>query len=310
MTARTFTGAVVVDGQTFHPQVTIDVAAATGWPDASTTGVRPGVALTAITGDVTVSVGGTQASPLVYEGKDISGGLDVSAPWVIVRNCKIRGIGRNDWVLRLLDGDIVIEDCEIGDPAKFSYAAGVWSGPDDGHKNTIQRTNIYHFTRAVELNGNTDVLDNYWHDFPMGDDVWRYSTNSWFSGAHSSNMFISKGWHILIRGNSFSHGNSANVFVQDYANDAAGVGDITFDRNRFHAVSRNGQLTAYGIGFENKDVKGPVVVTNNVFDKAGWNVAPAELPGGTAAHFTTHTGNTYDDGTPADPDLLMKPVIY
>jgi hypothetical protein len=260
----------------------------------------------------TVTVTGNNA---VLSDLDINGSVQGASRYdgLKITDTRIRCVGEESWCLAL-GNNSTVTDTDIGGLANgtsFSYAAGIWSGPSDNARNVIQRVNAHHLTRAIELNGNTDVLDNYLHDFPMGDPVYRASCSCMYDGAHSSNMFISKGWHILIRHNSFSYGNSANVFVQDYNNDAAGVGDITFDHNLFTALTHLGQKSAYGIGFENKDVKGPVVVTNNVFSKSGWNAAPAELPKNAATPRTvTSSGNVFTDGTSAEASFLYKPVLY
>lgn len=77
--------AVNTDGATTANAV-ITVAAATGFPNASTTGVRSGVTLTNYTGPATITTAGT-----VITAKNITGFITIRAPNVRLTDCKVTG---------------------------------------------------------------------------------------------------------------------------------------------------------------------------------------------------------------------------
>ena len=63
---------------------------ACGYPDVETVGVKPGVALTPVSGTVTLSKAGQ-----VYENKVVTGSISVTAPNVTIRNVKV--IATDEW---------------------------------------------------------------------------------------------------------------------------------------------------------------------------------------------------------------------
>jgi hypothetical protein len=245
---------------------------------------------------------------VTLSGLDIAGSV-IGKDGLVVKNSLIRCTGEHSWCLTLGTGSTVM-DTEIGGGANGTtwqdavaiYASGSTSAPD-----TIQRVNIHHTIHGPHIDGNTLMVDSYCHDVPMSDPVIKQD-GSTSTSDHTECVFISTGHNITIRHNTFGTncGNSACFFVQDYDNDAQGVGELIIENNKFLANSRNGSEPSYGISVENKDIKGTVTVRDNVYSRSPWTVGPMNVPAG----WSTVTGNKYTDGTSADADAMYGPKLY
>src|SRR5262245_41394421 len=75
------------------------------FPDASNTGVPPGVTLTP-SGSITINTAGA-----VVSGLDITGGVIITAPNVTLVNCTVRATGFAGIVVQA--SGAVIENCEV-----------------------------------------------------------------------------------------------------------------------------------------------------------------------------------------------------
>jgi hypothetical protein len=134
-------------------------AAPAGFPDAASTGVPTGTALTAYSGPSTISTPGT-----VIEGKSM-GCVRVTAPGVVIRRSKISCSGGSYAVLSG-DGDymgapLVIEDSEID--------CGGGPGTAVGEANvTVRRVDISGCENGGDMNQNFVVEDSYIHDLYNG----------------------------------------------------------------------------------------------------------------------------------------------
>jgi len=300
------------DGATFDLAVPSPAVRSNVWPDASNTGVPAGTVLRRVGVDVTSGPGWHWDGGWVRVDTDgaVLDALDVPSQIynpaghsLTLTRSRVRavGVGHNTASLALGPGSIV-SDCEFGDAAAgFSGGWGfgaAGSGPDSI---VVERCNIHHVLHGCHIDGGVTLRDSWIHDLPMGDPVPPDSSTD----DHTDGVFISTGWDIRIEGCRFSSANNSGIFVQDYAHTAEGIGRLTINRNRFEAVTRNGQHSAWGVGVENKSIKGAVVVTGNVVDRGPWTAGPVEVPAGAAV-----SGNVYPDGASADGDVQFKPVIY
>jgi hypothetical protein len=288
------------------------------FPDASCTGWQhTGVTLTKVPSQATSGNGWVwdsggyvrlTATNVTVSGLDIDGSV-IGKDGMTIKNSYIRCTGEHSWCLTLGTGSTVV-DTEIGGGANGTtwqdavavYASGTVTAPD-----TILRVNIHHTIHGPHIDGNTLMADAYCHDVPMSDPVTKQD-GSISTSDHTECIFISTGHNITIRHNTFgiNCGNSACLFVQDYDNDAQGVGELHIEYNKFLANSRNGSEPSYGASVENKDIKGNVYVQNNVFSKSPWTVGPMNVP----ASWSTVNGNTYTDGSSADAAAIFGPKIY
>lgn len=219
---------------------------------------------------------------------DIHGYVDNSFNGLTVRSSRIRCTGQTQAGACITLGEhSSITDTEIGggeNGATFSKAFAVWSG-GSAAGNSIVRVNIHHTVHGLHIDGGTTLADSYIHDLPMGDPG--------FETDHTDGVFIATGHNVVIKHNTFSSSNNAEIFVQDYDATAEGVGDLVITGNSFTNVQRNGQDASYGVAIENKSINGPITVSNNVFSR-GWDVGPIEVP-----RSATYSGNTFTDGKPA-----------
>lgn len=283
-------------------------------PSAATTGVPVGTSLTVVNG-VSSGTGWTSdsagnltitADGAVISGLDIQGSVSNGThTGFTIDKCRIRCWGENDWGL-ILAQNCTVQDTEIGgglDGVTFLRCVLIDSyGPN----NLIQRCNLHHTTSGIRWDNGTTILANYLHDMVMGDPAQEFPTGT-TTDDHSSCMLCTGAvptdlTPLYVYGNSLSSGNTANLFVQRDSTDATKmIGQITIDRNWFHNYHHNGQDSSFGVDIENKGILGPIVLTNNVFDKTGWTVGPAQVPNVNA----TYSGNKYTDGTSADADVQV-----
>ncbi|WP_433181487.1 hypothetical protein [Actinoallomurus sp. CA-150999] len=127
------------------------------WPDAATTGPRPGTRLQVRTGTIKVTTDGA-----VLDGLEVHGDIVVLARNVTIRNCRV--IGAGDWaILQRMEagsGGLTVEDTEIsgggGRPLEFgvlNFAGGL----------TVRRVNVHAMMSAVQTSQGL-IEDSYFHD--------------------------------------------------------------------------------------------------------------------------------------------------
>jgi hypothetical protein len=128
-----------------------------GFPDADSTGVRPGTRLTVVTGDRTFATDGE-----IVEGQDFRGFVEVTGRGVTFRNCVFRG-GVADRVRPLLDTehgrDTVIEDSEFRPAHPSPSVDGIWAA-----STTIYRSEFTGTVDGVKAHTGTLLRDSYIHD--------------------------------------------------------------------------------------------------------------------------------------------------
>lgn len=144
-------------------------------PDATNTGVIPGIALETISSNVTLNVAG-----VTYENKRILGNLTITAKNVTVRNCEILGPlspGASSILVAVTNANcenVVLQDCTIGPPQTptnsvngvvghdFTLLRCNVSGTIDGinvHNTSLAGSNIY--------NSNVVIRQCYIHDLAL-----------------------------------------------------------------------------------------------------------------------------------------------
>jgi hypothetical protein len=129
-----------------------------GFPDASSTGVPAGTALSAYAGPSTISVPGT-----VVDGRTL-GCVRVTAPGVLIRRSKISCAG--GYAVYSGDGDyagapLVIEDSEIDCKNSGGTALGEANF-------TVRRVNIHGCENGGDINQSVVIEDSYIHDLYNG----------------------------------------------------------------------------------------------------------------------------------------------
>ncbi len=166
------------------------VASSFQWPNASTTGPRAGVTLTAYTGPTTISTAGT-----VVSGRTISSMITVTAANVTFRDCRFTSNGA--WSIQ---GDVAsnltVEYCEFTNGDQCLLIQGA-----------VRYCNFHGMRIAVTLkDGQTDVIGNWIHDL-----------NSDLADPHFDGVFISGGQtNCLIQDNIMtipSSGGTSSVFI-------------------------------------------------------------------------------------------------
>ncbi len=124
---------------------------------ADNTGVRPGTALTVVSGDQTFSTPGQ-----VVTGKDFRGFVKVTTSGVIFRNCIFRGRSTPNNA-SLLDtrksSNTVVEDSEFVPANPSAGIDGIWA-----RNTSFYRVNIHGATDGMKAESNVLVQDSYIHD--------------------------------------------------------------------------------------------------------------------------------------------------
>jgi Right handed beta helix region len=127
-----------------------------GFPDATNTGVPPGVTLTR-SGSITIDTAGA-----VVSGLDITGQVVISAQNVTLRNCKVRA---TTFVGVYVTGTgAMIENCEVISVYSNGSTKGIWFD-DTATGGAVRKCNIHDVEDGVYISTkNITVTDNYIHD--------------------------------------------------------------------------------------------------------------------------------------------------
>ena len=152
----------------------------TTFPDATSTGVPTGTALTAVPGTITSGTGWSwdsrgwvtiTGSGAVLDSLDIAGHIENHAANVTISKCKIHGNG-TDTGVQVLGGTITVLDSEV-----YSFENAVaWASY------TVKRCNIHDLSGdGFKWGSDTLVEDNYVHNFTPA------------NGAHTDGLQMSDG---------------------------------------------------------------------------------------------------------------------
>jgi len=188
-------------------------------PDATNTGVPPGVALTAIDHDVTVTDDGA-----VIDAQDIHGFLIIRASHVRVTRSIVRGRATtsNAGVIRVDSGtDVVIEDTEIAVAAPSATVDGLW-----GEGFTARRLNIHGGVDGIKASSNDTIECSYVHDLAS----FASDPNQGGGPTHNDAIQILEGSSIHIVGNQLVAATDQNAAIQ-VTQDFGAVTDLHIDGN-------------------------------------------------------------------------------
>src|SRR5262245_32294803 len=188
-------------------------ASSSGFPDATNTGVPAGVTLTP-SGALTIRTAGA-----VVGGLDITGWVEIDAPNVTLKNCKVQATTFVAVIVKALGA--VIEDCEISSINKGGGSKGIWF--DEMTGGTARRNNIHHVEDGFYISANGIVVeDNYIHD-----------TGSHSYDPHYDGVQVSAGSaHITIRHNNVDTGNPEQNSAITMGNNEGPLDDVTIENNR------------------------------------------------------------------------------
>jgi hypothetical protein len=307
-TASTPVGATTLD---FPDATTTGVPAGTTLHVAGTTGYTSGTGWNWVDSAGWIRVTGDGA---VIQNLDVPTQIYNPAGYsVTIEDSLIRGedVGCGTPTVNLGAGS-TLEDTTIGggaDGTTFEGGYGFYSSASTANSINVTRVNIGYEVHGMHIDGGTTVTDSYIHDMPRGDIDCGSRDN------HSDGAFISTGHYISFSGNAFvASANNSSIFVQDASNTTEGVGDLSIDGNEFvevddYAYGTPPEQQSFGVGIQNEDITGPTSATNNVFSH-GWTVGPIEGANDDPGSIETAvSGNTYTDGTSADDDAILRPIV-
>lgn len=181
---------------------------ASGYPDATNTGVPPGTQLTIISGDINVTIAGT-----IIEYKDVHGCIKVNAPDVIIRKSKVscnRGVISSFPTTR----NLLVEDVTI-DCQGASTAIG-------SHNYTARRIHAYNCDNTFWAQDNVRIEESYIHNPIPYDPKTDPHTDGIQMGDNFSNVTIRRN-RIHMHVNKHDFGNAAitigggvsNLLIED-----------------------------------------------------------------------------------------------
>jgi len=240
------------------PTAPAPTTASAGVPNSSNTGVPSGTVLQA-SGALTVTTAGA-----VIDALDISGGVVIEAPNVVIKRSRITGSG--DYGVQVLSGDVTIEDSEI---SGFSNAIAF-----DNWK--AYRVNIHGVTDdGVKLGSNVLLQDSYLHDFTPS------------AGAHADGGQMQSGEvNLVVRHNYINPGlgtNSALFIAPDLG--PSSPGPVTIDGN----ILGGGNFTIYCVDGNNGQyfVRNISITNNRFLNNAQYGPDDVNVP-------VTWAGNVWD----------------
>lgn len=181
-------------------------ASAGAFPDAASTGVPAGTALTVLTGDQTVTVANT-----VIDAKDIRGCVEVRATGVVIKRSKISA--SCFYVIYSHVGQsVTVQDSEI-DCANTTSSTALG---DTGV--TALRVNVHGCENGFDIDANVTVQDSYIHDL----------ANSSASHTDGIQLASDAGSNVAITHNSIDGGAGTSAIIMN----TTGANGVTVQDNR------------------------------------------------------------------------------
>jgi hypothetical protein len=197
---------------------------ACGFPDVENVGVKPGVPLTPVSGEVTLSTRGQ-----VYENKLVTGGITVTAPNVTIRNVKLvatdeyYGIRAFGW-LHDTSG-LLVEDVEID----MNGRLGIKGIAFDGY--TARRVFFHNGSDCAHFGSDIVIEDSLCMSGPdANDDGWPDSTGFCNGEEHFDGLQSDGGDNIIIRHNTIRNPCSQTSAILMSTN-TSGIRDVTISDN-------------------------------------------------------------------------------
>lgn len=216
------------------------------WPDATNTGVQPGITLTTYTGNYTITASGT-----TIENKRLNDWLDIKngATNITIRNCE--WTGGAPWAIRCNEAgpNILIEYCTI------RGGSGI-RGTGVALRGTIRNCKITNYENGIVLEDGTNltVTGNYVADL--------YNPTE----AHPDGIAMHGGQNgVLVENNHVVACGTSAIYVKA---DFAACQNVTVNHNKCHNMA--GEVYVAAI-FEDGDTQyGPnigVRITNNIVER-------------------------------------------
>jgi hypothetical protein len=202
---------------------------------------------------------------------DISGGVEVRASGVVIRNSRIRGTGSYGVYVR--SGNVTITDSEISGGFENALGYDNW---------TAIRVNIFGVgSDGVKLGSNTRLEDSWLHDFAPT------------SGAHADGAQLQAGeTNIVVRHNTIDLGTTPNANAALFIAPDLGPsspGPLMIENNYLNG----GNYTVFILdGNYGQYYLDNITLRNNTFGRsAQYGPLRINVP-------ATLTNNTYTNGTP------------
>jgi hypothetical protein len=245
---------------------------ACGFPDATNTGVSPGVSLAPVNGAVTLDRPGE-----VYENKFVTGSISVKAPNVTIRNVKLKvtdegyGIRAFGW-----EGDVSglkIDHVEI-DLNGFTDTKGI---AFDGY--TATHVWFHNGLDCAHQGNNVTIADSFC-DLPK---LPRGSTS------HADGFQSDGGHNLVYRHNTIRNPNDQTSAILMSTNTSP-ITNVVIDDN----LMAGGGYTVYCGTDEGGPSRGTTVYTNNIISKAFFSKGGYWGPTIKCDEVTTNAGNTWD----------------
>ena len=254
---------------------------AEGFPDAGSTGVPDGVALSAYAGPMTVRTAGA-----VIDAKRVVGGLRITARDVVITRSEIKGTVHVE-----PSGSVTITDSTVDGGTSPDSAVSQYNL-------TLRRVEVVGARASVGCAGNCLVEDSWLHGqyMPAGSD--------W----HGDGFLTNGGDDMVLRHNTLAcdsrptgAGGACSAAVAAYG-DFEPVTNLVVEGN-FFAPSPAGfcMYAGFDPGKPHGRAAAGIVVTDNVFARgsngrcAAYGPVTAVAPTGRGNVFS---GNTWDDGRP------------
>ena len=259
------------------------------YPNASNTGVQPGVSLTTHNGSMTLNTPGQVVSGLI-----ITGGVQITASNVTLENCIIEIPANGNWNIGVAAGltGVVIKNCEIIG-AGSAGPVGTYGIYVQGNSQvTINSVNMHDVGQGLVLNDGQVTLENsYIHDLHSGSGT-HYEDIGYFGAAKSSTFSLDLENNTLINQNI----QTASVFIQNYF---GAVNNVTVNNN----ILVGGDYTIYVDGSASSAATTNVSITNNHMGAGYFGVTDF------AKSSPTYTGNVNDGATLVAAAGFQSPVV-
>ncbi len=245
-------------------------------PDATNTGVPPGVALTVVNQDITITQDGT-----VIDAQDIHGFVVVKASHVKITRSIVRGgvATANGDGIRVASGtDILIEDTEVALAYPSAYLDGV-----AGSNFTVRRSNIHGGVDGMKVGSDSTVECCYIHDLAS----FASDPNQGGGATHNDAIQVLSGSTIRITNNQLVASTDQNAAIQ-----------VTQD---FGAVIDGNWADGGGCTFNFSHKGGAslaLTATNNRFGRNSFYDCPILKSTQTTL---TQSGNVWDDNAAPVP---------
>jgi Domain of unknown function (DUF4082) len=251
----------------------------TGFPNASNTGVPTGTALSAYTGQCTITTANT-----VIDAKNVSCGLQIRAPGVKITRSKVGGVT----VPIGSGGSVTITDSEIIASANSTAVGDV--------NFNVERSNIWGGNRGVYCYDNCTVRDSFIHGT-------RYTGDAHASGMRAGQRTTYEHNTIWCDAQDNSQGGGCSADLTMYG-DFTTVQYVTIRNNLFKATP--GGFCGYGGSTKSKPYPNAhhIVFDGNVFERGSggkcgyWGAVTDFSPSSTGNQWTN---NIWDDGSVAKP---------